>query len=132
MCLAKTPVACCTRATTLFASLEITLDALAAVVPDVDDALRAYYLLMNFTLSQVAYETGGPYRGLDPAEALDGRDAHSATLARARTAARAKAWDFDRAFEFGLSVILAGLEQTRRRGTAPSFQRHQRGRRPGR
>jgi hypothetical protein len=73
----------------VFLPMQITLGALADIGIEGDDAMRAYYLLVNFTLGQTAYEVHGPFEGLE--------------------APSGAAWDFDRAFEFGLRTILAGL-----------------------
>lgn len=95
----------------VFGPMELTLAALreAGIAPQ--DGLRAYFLLTNFTLGQVAYEVRGPFHDLDPAQALrDGR-LQEAGFENIERAAALQTWDFDAAFEFGLSVILTGLEQ---------------------
>ena len=87
----------------VFRPLQITLSALDDIGISGDDALRAFYLLTNFTLGQASYEARGPFKGLDPR-------GHIAVGEFARRAISADAdWDFDQAFEFGLSTILAGL-----------------------
>jgi TetR/AcrR family tetracycline transcriptional repressor len=98
----------------IFRPMEITLAALDKVVENRADALRAYFLLANFTLGQVSYEVRGPFPGLDLRLALRGRKSLGIDLAHVERMASLKTWDFDRAFEFGLSVILAGLEKDRR------------------
>ena len=81
----------------VFRPMQITLSALRDVGISGDDALRAFYLLTNFTLGQASYEVRGPFKGLDPRGHVTG-----AIVAD-------EDWDFDQAFEFGLTTILAGL-----------------------
>jgi TetR/AcrR family transcriptional regulator, tetracycline repressor protein len=95
----------------VFRPMETTLAALAEIAMDRQDALRAYFLLTNFTLGQVSYEVRGPFKDLDPREALRSQRLHDAGFAHVERAASFENWDFDSAFEFGLSVILAGLEE---------------------
>ena len=97
----------------VFRPMEITLAALAEAGVSPGDALRAYYVFMNFTMGQVSYEVRGPFRALDPAKALDSRALGEADFAHIGRALPTGEWDFDAAFEFGLSTILAGLERCR-------------------
>jgi TetR/AcrR family transcriptional regulator, tetracycline repressor protein len=95
--------------TAVFRPMEITLTALQDAGFSVADALRGYSLLIAFTLAQVSYQIKGWARGVDPAVAAsDGRISADSFPAVTAAVAR-RGWDFDRAFEFGLSVILAGL-----------------------
>jgi Tetracyclin repressor-like, C-terminal domain len=74
-----------------------------------DDGLRAYSLLTTFTLGQVSYQIKGWARGVDAAAAVsDGRIDRATYPAVVRSITR-EDWDFDKSFEFGLSIILAGL-----------------------
>jgi TetR/AcrR family transcriptional regulator, tetracycline repressor protein len=94
---------------TVFGPMEITLRAFHTAGFQRDDALRAYFVLMTFTLGQMKSQLKGWSDGVDRAAALrDGRisEARFPTVVQART----EQWDFDKFFEFGLSVILAGLE----------------------
>ena len=85
--------------------MEITLEALKTIGLDGDDALRAFYLLVNFTIGQAFYEARGPSKGLVPRWIFaDQRDESASGPAR---------WDYDEAFEFGLTTILAGLSSPR-------------------
>jgi TetR/AcrR family transcriptional regulator, tetracycline repressor protein len=94
-----------------FRAMEITLSALQSAGLGPNDSLRAYSLLMTFTLGQVSYKIKGWSRGVDPAAALkEGRIAPS-TFPAVVQAASIGNWDFDASFEFGLSVILAGLKE---------------------
>lgn len=93
----------------VFRPMEMTLGALQKAGLRADDALRAHFLLTTFTLGQVSYQIKGWGRGVDAAAALDeGRLSVAAFPAVVRAASR-RAWDFDKSFEFGLSVILAGI-----------------------
>jgi TetR/AcrR family tetracycline transcriptional repressor len=99
----------------VFRPMEITLAALRGAGLAAKDALRAYYLLTTFTLGQVGYQIKGWARGVDPGAAVrQGRISRS-TFPAVLEAGVHEAWDFDKAFEFGLSVILAGLDAKVRR-----------------
>lgn len=95
----------------VFVPMEITLDALNDLGIGEEDALRAYFVLTNFTLGQVSYEIRGPFKALDLRQKLQGRGLRAAGLPRVERASLKPVWDFDRAFEYGLSVIIAGLER---------------------
>jgi AcrR family transcriptional regulator len=98
----------------VFRPMEITLGALDEASVTGDDAVRTYFLLMNFTMGQLSYELRGPFEGLDAAQALAGKRLEGAEFAHIKQSVCSTEWDFDRAFEFGLSVILGGIEQLRR------------------
>ena len=53
--------------------MEAALVALEHAGIEQQEGMRAYFLLTNFTLGQVSYEIRGPFRGLDPAEAVRDR-----------------------------------------------------------
>lgn len=93
-----------------FRPMEITLRALGKAGFDNRDALRAYFTLVSFTLHQASYQSRGPFPDLEPsekirAERLAGRGYDA--IERLSTTAD---WDFDAAFEFGLALILGGVE----------------------
>lgn len=96
----------------VFVPMEITLAALEQIGADPQDALRAYFLLTNFTLVQVSYEVRGPFAGVEPAEGLRSGRIDRNAFPHIERAVSMCAWDFERAFEFGMEAILAGLEQT--------------------
>jgi TetR/AcrR family transcriptional regulator, tetracycline repressor protein len=99
----------------VFQPMEITLTALHRAGFTPDDALRAHFLLTTFTLGQVSYQIKGWGRGIDAATAMkQGRIAAATFPAIARTSSL-RNWDFDKSFEFGLSIILAGLAASARR-----------------
>jgi AcrR family transcriptional regulator len=99
----------------VFRPMEITLTALERAGFTAEDALRAYSVLMTFTVGQVSYQIKGWARGVDPtAAANEGRISRRGFPAVIDAAAH-RPWDFDKAFEFGLSTILAGLKARSRR-----------------
>jgi TetR/AcrR family tetracycline transcriptional repressor len=99
----------------IFRPMEITLSALRGAGLGRADAMRAYFVLMTFTLGQVGYQIRGWARGVDPgAAAREGRVTR-ATFPAVIGARVPQAWNFDQAFEFGLSVILDGLQARLRR-----------------
>jgi TetR/AcrR family transcriptional regulator, tetracycline repressor protein len=93
----------------IFRPMEITLAALRGAGMGATDAVRAYFLLTAFTLGQFGYQMRGWGRGVDPRAAIrDGRISGRTFPAIVDARVREQ-WDFDQAFEFGLSVILGGI-----------------------
>jgi AcrR family transcriptional regulator len=94
--------------TNVFAPMEVTLRALREAGFDDVDSTRTYFLLMSFTLAQSAYQLR-PIPDLETirAERIAGRGYQS--VERLELPAT---WDFDGAFKFGISLILAGVEAT--------------------
>lgn len=92
-----------------FGPMELTLAALGEIRMTPQDGLRSFFLLTNFTLGQVAYEIRGPFHDLDPVEAARSGRLAGSGFENVERAAGPQVWDFDEAFEFGLSVIIAGL-----------------------
>ncbi|MGE3993376.1 TetR/AcrR family transcriptional regulator, partial [Pseudorhodoplanes sp.] len=90
----------------IFRPMEAALGALQDAGIRQQDGLRAYFMLTNFTLGQVSYEIRGPFRGLDPAEAVRTRAIDAAEFPLVVSAVTAGDWDFDAAFEFGLDTII--------------------------
>jgi TetR/AcrR family transcriptional regulator, tetracycline repressor protein len=93
----------------VFRPMEATLAALQEGGIDLHEALQAYFLLTNFTMGQVSYEIRGPFRGLDPAEAVQRRTILPNHFPLVVKAASPGDWDFDAAFELGLEIIIEGL-----------------------
>ena len=93
----------------VFRPMEGTLAALQEAGIDLQEALQAYFLLTNFTMGQVSYEIRGPFRGLDPAEAVRRGAILASEFPLVAKAAFAGQWDFDVAFELGLKIIVEGL-----------------------
>jgi TetR/AcrR family transcriptional regulator, tetracycline repressor protein len=93
----------------IFRPMEITLAALRGAGLGATDAVRAYFLLTTFTLGQVGYQIRGWGSGVDPRAAVrEARISRSAFPAVVDARVQDQ-WNFDQAFEFGLSVILAGI-----------------------
>jgi TetR/AcrR family tetracycline transcriptional repressor len=93
-----------------FRPMEITLRALGKAGFDNRDALRAYFTLVSFTLHQASYQSRGPFPDLEPSEKIRAErlaDRGYDAIARLDTTSD---WDFDAAFEFGLALILGGVE----------------------
>jgi TetR/AcrR family transcriptional regulator, tetracycline repressor protein len=95
----------------VFRPMEVTLAALEEAGLSAGEALKSYFLLTNFTMGQVSYEVRGPFNSLDPTKALASGHLRGAEFEHIEAAASFERWDFDGAFEFGLSVIIAGLER---------------------
>jgi TetR/AcrR family transcriptional regulator, tetracycline repressor protein len=93
----------------VFRPMEITLAALQEAGIELQEAMQAYFLLTNFTMGQVSYEIRGPFRGLDPAEAVRRRMILPSDFPLVVKAASAGDWDFDAAFELGIDIIIEGL-----------------------
>jgi TetR/AcrR family tetracycline transcriptional repressor len=88
----------------VFAPMEVTVEALRSVGFNDADALRCFFALVSFTLGQVSYQHRGPFADLTPARHT--RENTSPVL----DIATIEPWDFDAAFEFGLRLILDGVE----------------------
>lgn len=97
---------------TVFGPMEVTLGALSEAGLNPRDALRAYFTLVSFTLAQASYQVRGPFSDLDPSQAVREKRV-SERLARMVSEAMpaAMAWDFESAFEYGLLLILEGIER---------------------
>jgi AcrR family transcriptional regulator len=98
----------------IFRPMEITLTALQTAGLSSRDALRAYFLLTTFTLGQASYQIRGWARGVDPGAAIRDDRLERDVFPSVVHAVSSKPWDFDASFEFGLSVIIAGLGGQRR------------------
>jgi TetR/AcrR family transcriptional regulator, tetracycline repressor protein len=101
----------------VFRPMEITLAALDEAGVTGQDAVRSYFLLMNFTIGQISYEVRGPFQGLDPTQALARNRLEGAEFAHIQRSVLSADWDFAIAFEFGLSIILGGIEELSSRRT---------------
>lgn len=95
----------------IFRPMEAALGALQDAGIRQQDGLRAYFMLTNFTLGQVSYEIRGPFRGLDPAEAIRTRAIDAAEFPLVANAVTTGDWDFDAAFEFGLDIVVSGIAE---------------------
>jgi TetR/AcrR family transcriptional regulator, tetracycline repressor protein len=95
----------------IFSLMEVTLAALEEIGTSTEEAMRAYFLLSNFTLGQVSYELRGPFPALNPMDVGRHQSFAEVGFPHVERAASIAHWDFDAAFEFGLSTILSGLER---------------------
>lgn len=94
---------------TVFAPMDVTLRALGEVGIEPRDALRAYFVLVGFTLGQVSYQVRGPFPDLEPAAAMRTENLAERDYIQIGKLDGAEPWDFDAAFSFGLTLILDGL-----------------------
>ena len=93
----------------VFAPMQVAVVALTGAGLSATDALRAYFTLIAFTLGQAGYQARGPVAALEPGPAAEtGR--LDDKLAEILGPSLENAWDFDAAFEFGLKLILDGIE----------------------
>jgi TetR/AcrR family transcriptional regulator, tetracycline repressor protein len=97
----------------VFAPMDVTLRALAKIGLDATDSLRAYFTLVSFTLSQASYQTRGPFPDLEPSEKIRVERLTGRGYAAVERLDIDDQWDFDAAFEFGITLIIAGLESRR-------------------
>jgi AcrR family transcriptional regulator len=104
----------------VFAPLEVTLAALAEAGLDPGDALRAFYVLLSFTLAQSSYQSRGSIPDIDPAEAIRAGRLEGRNASTVEAAVPSGDWDFDRAFDFGLKLILDGIAVARQEGGGSS------------
>ena len=93
----------------VFAPMQVAVAALTGAGLSATDALRAYFTLIAFTIGQAGYQARGPVAALEPGPAAEtGRLDNK--LAEILGPSLENAWDFDAAFEFGLKLILDGIE----------------------
>jgi AcrR family transcriptional regulator len=81
--------------------MDTTLAALRQAGLPERDALRTYFLLVSFTLGQADYQNRGPFRALAP---------RPETTRPVEETTPYNHWDFDAAFEFGLRLVLDGVD----------------------
>jgi TetR/AcrR family transcriptional regulator, tetracycline repressor protein len=95
---------------TVFAPMEVTLKALGQAGMSELDSVRTYFALVSFTIMQAAYQSRGPYVDLEPSE----RNRFQRIAGRGYKVLEGielpREWDFDAAFEFGVGLILDGVE----------------------
>lgn len=107
----------------VFTPMEVTLRALGQLGLDSRDALRTYFTLVSFTLSQASYQSRGPFPDLTPSEKIRAERLAGRGYDAIERLDPIPDWDFDAAFEFGLSLIIAGAEAVpqvaKRRGRRP-------------
>ncbi|TIN16541.1 MAG: hypothetical protein E5Y31_30225, partial [Mesorhizobium sp.] len=94
----------------VFTPMEVTLRALGAGGLNELDSTRTYFLLISFTLGQAAYQTRGPVEGLEPSERIRAERIAGRGYTATERLDLPSTWDFEASFEFGLALILAGIE----------------------
>jgi len=94
----------------VFAPMDVTLRALDKAGLEVTDALRAYFSLVSFTLGQASYQSRGPIPDLEPSEKIRAERLAGRGYAAVERLDTRENWDYDAAFEFGLMLIIRGLE----------------------
>lgn len=97
--------------TAAFAPMEVTLRTLLAQGMSELDSVRTFYLLTGFTLSQAAYQAR-PVPALEPSECVRKERIAGRGYTATECLDLPLAWDFDASFEFGLSLVLKGIEAT--------------------
>lgn len=98
----------------VFVPMEVTLRALGGAGLGSRDALRTYFTLVSFTLHQAAYQTRGPIPDLEPSEMIRTKRLAGRGYVAIERIDPLVDWDFDAAFEFGLTLILGGVEAVAR------------------
>lgn len=99
----------------VFAPMEVTLVALRRAGFSEIDSVRTYFTLVSLTLVQTSYQSRGPYPDLEPSERIRSERIAGRGYESVENANIAEQWDFDAAFEFGLRLILDGVEAAIRR-----------------
>ena len=102
----------------VFAPMEVTLRAFRQAGLDDIDSTRTYFLLVSFTLGQAAYQTRGPIAGLELSEQIRADRIAGRGYAVAERLELPPTWDFDASFDFGIALVLNGVEATVRRKAA--------------
>ena len=83
-------------------------------------------LLVSFTLGQAAYQTRGPIAGLELSQQIRADRIAGRGYAVPERLELPPSWDFDASFDFGIALVLNGVEATVRRkpaGADPSSGR---------
>lgn len=103
----------------VFGPMEVTLDALTGAGLEATDAMRAYFTLVSFTLAQASYQARGPVSDLDPRQAARaGRISQDLAATVEAAFPAASSWDYAGAFDYGLALILDGIDAALRRAAA--------------
>jgi AcrR family transcriptional regulator len=103
----------------VFAPMEVTVNALKQAGLGDLDGVRAYFTLVSFTLVQASYQSRGPYADLEPSERVRSDRIAGRGYATVERLSLPDDWDFDAAFEFGLRLILDGVEAAIRHNGRP-------------
>jgi TetR/AcrR family transcriptional regulator, tetracycline repressor protein len=100
-----------TAPVSVFAPMEISLRALREAGLDDVSSVRAYFLLVGFTLAQAAYQTR-PIPHLEPSVKIRTKRIAGRNYTAIERLELPSAWDFDASFAFGISLVLSGIEAT--------------------
>jgi AcrR family transcriptional regulator len=95
---------------TVFAPMEVVVKALTQAGLSQIDAVRTYFTLISFILVQASYQSRGPYTDLELSERIRSERIAGRGYDALEQIEMPQEWDFDSAFEFGLGLILDGLE----------------------
>lgn len=98
----------------VFVPMEVTLRALDETGLVSQDALRTYFMLVSFTLYQASYQSRGPFPDLEPSERIRVERLVGRGFDAIERLDAMPDWDFDAAFEFGLALIIGGVEAVAR------------------
>jgi AcrR family transcriptional regulator len=93
----------------VFAPMEVALRAFELAGLERLDSLRAYFLLVNFTLGQASYQTSGPFPDLEPSQRIRSERLRNRGYRITEQLELPPTWDFQAAFEFGLALVLSGV-----------------------
>lgn len=104
----------------VFAPMEATLRALGQAGLDQLNSVRTYFLLTTFTLGQAAYQTRGPIAGLEPSEQIRSERLAGRGYTSTERLELPSEWDFDASFDFGITLIMNGVEATVALARAPT------------
>ncbi len=104
--------------TSAFAPMEITLSALGQAGLSELDSVRTYFTLVSFTLMQATYQSRGDYVDLEPNAGTQRNRIAGSGFKVLEQMELPRKWDFDTAFEFGIGLILDGVESAVRRRRA--------------
>lgn len=94
-----------------FAPMEVTHRALEAAGLARLESTRTYFLFVGFTLAQAAYQVR-PVPDLEPSEKVRAQRLAGRGYPATEGLELPGHWDFDASFDFGLSLILRGIEST--------------------
>jgi TetR/AcrR family tetracycline transcriptional repressor len=94
----------------VFQPMELIVNALHTAGLSAEEAARAYFVLITFTLGQARHQAKGWSHGVNPEAALRERRIEPSKFPAVAQAFTGQSWDFDEFFEFGLATIVAGLE----------------------
>lgn len=96
----------------VFIPMEVTLRALEEAGLSSIESLRAYFILVGFTLGQASYQTRGPHPDLEPSERVRAERLSGRGYSAIGRLEMPQTWDFEASFEFGLDLILRGVAAT--------------------